>query len=88
MNIKKCPAPLSKIDSLRVKVTRPFEIFRTIDSDRQIFGAVTSVMQFVVPFIIMAFAYTKVTIFFFFVSSSFCGRRPLKQQQHFIGRFL
>lgn len=33
---------------------------RTLDSDRQIYGAVTSVMQFVVPFVIMAFAYTKV----------------------------
>ena len=35
---------------------------RTSDSDRLIYGSVTSVMQFVVPFIIMAFAYTKVFI--------------------------
>ncbi|XP_057366898.1 prolactin-releasing peptide receptor-like [Daphnia carinata] len=34
----------------------------TLDSDRQIYGAVTSVMQFVVPFVIMAFAYTKVSL--------------------------
>ncbi|XP_046438498.1 prolactin-releasing peptide receptor-like isoform X2 [Daphnia pulex] len=34
----------------------------TSDYDRQIYGAVTSVMQFVVPFVIMAFAYTKVSL--------------------------
>lgn len=45
-----------------------------MDSDRQIYGAVTSVMQFVVPFVIMAFAYTKVIMInllrpFFFLFS-------------------